>query len=66
MRLLKTPAARLAAHSLIAGLATAIPLEVAAGFSTEKSVVYGIVAAGCRAALGYLTTTNPSLGKNVV
>jgi hypothetical protein len=64
--LLRTPTARLVAHSLIAGLATAIPLEVAANFSTTKSVLYGVAAAGCRAALGYITSTNPSVGKNVV
>ena len=64
--LLATPAARYVSHVVIAFFAAFIPLWAATGMSTEKAVLISTVVAAVRALIGATTSTNPSIGANIV
>lgn len=64
--LLRTPAARYVAHVALMFLGIFLALWQAAGQPVDKSVLVGIVGAAIRALIGALTSTNPSVGSNVV
>ncbi len=64
--LLKSPEARLVAHALLMFLAVWLATWQAAGYKLESSVVIAAIAAGARAALGLFSSTNPSVGRNIL
>ncbi len=66
MKLLKTPTARLAAHTVIAFCAAFFPLLLATDQPLSKELIIGFAVAAGRVVLGLTTSTNPQVGKNVV
>jgi hypothetical protein len=64
--LLKTPTARLIAHTAIAFIAAFIPLVLATDKPLSKELLWGFAIAAGRLVLGLTTSTNPQVGKNVV
>ena len=64
--ILKTPAARLIAHTVLAFLAAFIPLLLATSEPLSWAIVWSAAIAAGRLVLGLTTSTNPQIGKNVV
>jgi hypothetical protein len=64
--MLKTPTARLAAHTAIAFLSAFLPLLLATSQPLTKELVISSAVAAARVVIGLTTSTNPQVGKNVV
>jgi len=64
--LLHTAYLRWFAHVVVAFFAAFAPLLWYANEPLTKAVVIGAIAAGSRAALGAVTSTNPGVGKNLI
>ena len=64
--LLKTPTARFVVHVFITAATAFFVAWSAAGESLDKAVLIAALAAAGRAAIGALTSVNPSVGKNIL
>lgn len=66
MGLLKNPTAQYVAHIALAFLAAFVPLLLATNQPLSKDLLWSLAVAAGRAVIGAATSTNPSVGKNIV